>query len=223
MYSIDLARISLDEFEQITREIDLLPGRRILLEDLSGVMERLQGMGIGDLAALRTLLRDKKRYGELAAELSTSVDYLTVLNREANAYVAKPVALEKLEALSAKELAQLAAAGVKSSKALYDACLTRADRAALADRSGVPADRLTAVLQIVDLLRINGVGPVYARVLCEMGITSAAAYQQTDSAEILARYQQISAAGDYPQTSLGLKDVAYCKRFCTWLDDEVEW
>jgi hypothetical protein len=223
MYSIDLTRFPLDEFEQMLREIDLLPSRRILLEGLSGVMERLQGMGIDDLAALRTLLRNKKRYPELADELSTSVEYLTVLNREVNAYAAKPVALDKLDIFSAEELERLAAVGVKSTKHLYDACLTRADRAALVDQAGVPMTQLVAGLELADLLRINGVGPVYARVLRGMAITSPAAYLHTDSQEILARYQQVSADADTPQASLGLKDVEYCKRFCARLDDEVEW
>lgn len=42
MYSMDLGKISLDEFEEMMSTIDLLPGRRILLQNLSAIIDRLK-------------------------------------------------------------------------------------------------------------------------------------------------------------------------------------
>ena len=66
MYTINLTQISLDEFAEIITTIDLLPGRRILLDNFPGVIERLKQNGVGYLAELQKMLHNKKRYAELA-------------------------------------------------------------------------------------------------------------------------------------------------------------
>ena len=91
MYSTDLEKISLEEFQEILSTIELLPGRKILLSGHSSLVESLKRKGIYHLGALQNLLKNKKRYPELSEEFSVSQDYLTVLNREINSYVAKPL------------------------------------------------------------------------------------------------------------------------------------
>ena len=56
MYSIELSNITLDEFREMITSIELLPGRRILLDHLTKVIERLKQNGIFHLEALRKLL-----------------------------------------------------------------------------------------------------------------------------------------------------------------------
>jgi hypothetical protein len=211
-YSIDLAQISLDDFQALLTRVDLLPGRRILLNDLAAFIARVQQNGIHHLAALQKALKDKKRYPELAAAWGIGVDYLTVLNREINSYVSKPLPLADLDVFDAAELALLAHEGLKTSKDLYERCATQSECQTLAERLALPAEKLAAALELSDLLRITGVGPAYARVLHDIGIRSVADYRDTPSPEILARYQQARARHNLP--SIGIKDVAYCKRFC---------
>ncbi|HML22596.1 MAG TPA: DUF4332 domain-containing protein [Aggregatilinea sp.] len=222
MYAIDLAQISLDEFETIIATADLLPGRRILADDLSGVMARMKRKGINDLGALQKLLRNKRDYPALAAELSVSVDYLTVLNREINSYVSKPVPLASLDLFSEAELARFDREGLKSSKDLYERGLTRAAREELAASLHLEQAKIEAAVELADLLRINGVGPVYAKILREMGINSAAAYAETASEIILERYCAINTEKGYSKARLSLKDVEYCKRFCRKLDVDIQ-
>ncbi len=222
MYSIDLAQISLDDFEAIIASADLLPGRRILADDLSGVMARLKQKGISHLGMLQKLLRNKRDYPALAAELSISVDYLTVLNREINSYVSKPVPLASLNLFSEAELARLDQEGLKSSKDLYERGLTRAARKALAACLHLEQSQIETAIELADLLRINGVGPVYAKILREMGINSAASYAETESETILENYRKINAEKGYSKARLSLSDVEYCKRFCRKLDVDIQ-
>lgn len=223
MYSVDLAQFTLDEFETTIANANLTPGRQILKDDLSGVISRLKARDINDLAALKTLLRKKKDYPDLADQLSTSVDYLTVLNREVNSYVSKPVPLAKLEVFSESELAQLADAGLKSSKNLYENALTPAARQELSERVTITEDRIRAALELCDLLRINGVGPVFARILREMGLHSATQFSQTDPETILAQYHQAIADTGITSVKLSFNDIEWCKRFSGKLAAEVEW
>lgn len=217
-YSIDLGQISLDDFQAILTSVDLLPGRRILLNDLAVFIARAQQNGINHLAALQRALKDKKHYHQLAATWAVSVDYLVVLNREINSYVSKPFPLADLDAFAIAELQALTTEGLRTSKDLYERCAVRAARQALAERLALTAEKLAAALEMADLLRINGVGPVFAGRLRTIGICSAAAYRQTASQDILARYQAA-----FGQSRLGIKDIEYCKRFCEKLAAEIEW
>lgn len=216
MYAIELEKITLDEFQEMLTSINLLPGRRILLDGLSGVIEQLQQKGIRHLEALRKLLQDKKRYPELAASLPVSTDYLTVLNREVNSYLSKPVSLSLLNVFSEMELEKLAGAAIKNTKDLYEQALTPAHRQEIVTRLALPLEKVIRALQLSDLLRINGVGPAFAAILLQINIYNAADYLRCPSAEILARCQQAGV-------KLGLKDVEYCKRFCRKLDTDIEW
>lgn len=222
MYSIDLERISLDEFAELVQTADLLPGRRILLDGFPGVIAGLKRRGIGHLAALHRLLKDKKGHPALADELSVSTDYLVVLRREVNSYVSKPVPLAKLGVFSEAELNRLAEAGLKSTRDLYERALTPSARRALADRLGLPVEQVAEALELSDLLRVNGVGPVYARILCEIGIRSPADYLATPSGDLLSRYERLNEEKGITRAKLSVKDVEYCKRFCRKLDADIQ-
>ena len=223
MYSADLERISLDEFQEILLSIELLPSRKILLDGLSTLIEKLKQRGIDHLETLQKMLKNKKGYPELASELAVSVEYLTVLNREINSYVTKPVPLSKLDVFSDTELKQLEGARLKSTKDLYERGLMPADRSTLSERSSIPQEKIVAALELSDLLRITGVGPVYAKILKEMGINNAKAFLEIDSQDAVERYKRINAEKHYSKVNLGIKDIEYVKRFCQKLDSDIIW
>lgn len=223
MYSIDLARISLVEFEAMIAAAELTPGRRKLKDGLALNIERLRQHGIQDLQALQKLLRNKQRYPEISAELGISAEYLTVLNREINSYVSRPIPLERLGCFSELELARLGMEGLRSTRDLYERGLDAAVRGDLAKRLQIPLGDIESGLELSDLLRINGVGPVFAGLLQRSGIRNAAAFRTTEAQEILQAYQDANSAqgGGWPR--LGLSDIEYCQRFCRKLDLDIEW
>jgi hypothetical protein len=223
MYSTDLEKISLEEFQEILSTIELLPGRKILLSGHSSLVESLKRKGIYHLGALQNLLKNKKRYPELSEEFSVSQDYLTVLNREINSYVAKPVPLSKLEVFSGQELGRLAGEGLKTTQDLYERGLTSSERKALSEQLSIPIERITAALELSDLLRITGVGPLYARILHEMGIKHVSTLLEIDSAQAVEGYKRINAEKHYSKVNLGTKDIEYVKRFCQKLDSDIQW
>jgi hypothetical protein len=223
MYITNLAQISLEDFQEIISTIELLPSRKILLNNLSGFIENLKQKGINDLAALQKLLRNKKGYPELAGELAVSMEYLTVLNREINSYVSKPISLSKLDVFSETELKKLEDDGVKSTKDLYERGLTLSERKALAEQLSIPQERIVAALELSDLLRINGVGPVYAKILKEMGINNAAAFLEIDSQDAVEQYKRVNEEKQYSKVNLSIKDIEYVKRFCKKLDTDIQW
>ncbi len=223
MYTIDLNKFSLDEFYSLVTEIELLPSRKILLQSIDEVMRILKEKGISTLAELIDLLKNKEKYGILSEELGVSEKYLTVLNREIKSYIPKPVSLEKLDCVEREDLTRLKKAGIKNTKELYEKAGRMTERNILCSETGINPEKVKLLLEQADLLRINGIGPVYASVLQKMGITSAQRYLDTPAEEILSKYNSITSRDDVPNTTLGIQDVEYCYRFIKKLDHDIEW
>ena len=75
----------------------------------------------------------------------------------------------------------------------------------------------------MDLIRINGVGPVFAGLLQEMGIHSAHDLLAKPAQKTLENYQHLNKSQDRTLPNLGLKDIEYCQRFAGFLDQDIEW
>lgn len=223
MYSTDLTTVSLDAFEQTILTIDLLPSRKVLAEGISDVVPELKRMGINTLEDLRALLRDKGRYSELAAGLSVDEKYLTVLNREVNSYVSKPVALAQLEVFTEPELERLRRARIRSTKALYERCTRPSDRQEIATELNLDDERLAQALELSDLVRINGVGPAFAYFLRDLGVRSPSDFNGADPLDVLDRYQKSVGDGSSSGPELRLEDLEYCRRFSLRLGNDIEW
>ena len=218
-YSIDLTSISLDEFCETLLTVELLPSRRVLADHIAAIVPKLAAGGTVDLAGLKKLLANKATYPEVAKELGVDVDYLKLLNREVNSYVSKPVPLTKLESLSEAEAAALEAAGLKSTKDLYERCAVRSDRAAVASEAGIALERLERALGLANLIRVNGVGPAFAEFLLDAGVTGPADFLDRDLQQMVDDYA--AQVPDGPK--LRIEDLEFVQRYCRGLSEDIEW
>lgn len=221
-YSMDLSRFSLRRFEAVLTTAELIPSRLPLLDHIRSVVPCLEAMGIEDLAALRRLLADKTSYGELGKQLHVDRDYVTLLNREVNSYRTKPMPLARLDCLSADELEALAAVGIRSTKTLYERCAGKDDRTDLAAQTGVDLERLTEALRLSNLVRINGVGPVFAHFLSDLGVNGPEDVIRISTEELVRRYEA-SVAGRPKQPRILAEDIEYCKKFSEGFQPDIEW
>lgn len=223
MYSLDLATITLNEFEEIVMSRELSAGRRLLAFYLPNVVHRLEKSGIHDLAALRQLLRSRKGFPRLAEELVVSFEFLNALYREINYCVPKPLPLTTLGVFSEDELDRLAQAGIRTAENLYEASLTKQARQDLAERLELVDSHLMAGLELADLSRIDGVGPTYAKILRDSGIRNCGAHSKIDSRVVWERIQQAKNNNGYAKSKIGLKDIEYFRRLCAKLTSDIEW
>jgi len=221
-YARDLSAFPLRRFAEVLATVELIPSRRILADHIADVAARLETNGVSDLEALRKLLASKERYDRLSRQLGVDADYLTLLNREVNSYKTKPVPLAKLEYLTDSELAALDGAGISSTRALYDRCADKRDRLALTEELGIKITRLDEVLRLANLVRINGVGPAFARFFLDLGVLGPEDVRAIATDEIIRRYEA-SIADDPDQPRLLDEDIQYCKRYCEGLQDDIEW
>lgn len=219
-YSIDLSTISLAQFEQTLLSVELLPSRRVLADHITAVARKLTERGIEDLSALKKLLAAKRRYPELAADLGVDAEFLTVLNREVNSYVSKPVPLAKLGCLHASELDALESLAVRSTKDLYERSAAKEARAVLVNEFGIDRDRLDHALKLANLVRINGVGPAFASFLLDAGVTDPRDFLGRDLEQMVVEYQR-SVGDNAPK--LRIEDLEYVQRYCRGLSSDIEW
>jgi len=93
MYSINLNKITLDEFKNILLTAYLLPSQKLILNNLEQNIERLKNKGLSNLQDLHNLLKKKKNYSTIAENMKIDEDYLVILNRMVNSFIVKELPL----------------------------------------------------------------------------------------------------------------------------------
>lgn len=209
-YYPDLSQISLAKFQQQLETQVLLPGRQILREETAARFETLAGMGIGNLQELHEALKTKKRLTQFAQDSGLSAEYLTILRREVNAYLPGPVNLKSFPGLDEDDAAKLAEVGIKNSYHLFNQIRTADQQKTLSEQTGIDRESLRELLTLSDLVRISGVGPVFARMLYDAGIKSSAALSEAQAAPLFSQLMDLNKAKSYTSARFTEKDVAYC-------------
>jgi len=218
LYCIDLEQFSLEQFGHMLETKDILPGRRILLEKMDERFAALALMGIENLADLRAALKSKVKWETFSQESGLSLDYLVILRREVNSYVSKPFDLEKIPGVNPEYVKRLAAVGVKHTSHLFERAMSPADRAALAEQTGVPDDALLELVKLSDLARIVGVGPVSVRLLYDVGLDTPEAFLAHSVDELLEKIHTVEEGA-----TLTTKDIEYCLETAQHLPKAIEY
>lgn len=221
-YVMDLSSFTLSRFVEVLTTVELIPSRRALADHIVDVAARLEADGVSDLEALRRLLTNKNGHEALARHVGVDVDYVTLLRREVNSYRTKSTPLANLKVFTEAEVESLAADGVRSTRDIYERAARRADRGQLADRHDLDTDRLNTALGMSNLVRINGVGPAFARFLLDLGMRGPEDVLVIDANEIVRRYNE-SITGQPGQPKLRVEDIEFCRRFSEGLDSDIEW
>ena len=220
MYSIDLSEISIEDFAKTIVTVELLPSRKVLADHIERIVPALRQLGVDDLAVLKKRLADKQSFPDLGAQLGVDVDWLTLLNREVNSYVSRPVPLAKLDYLSEPELPGLRARGIKTTKDLYEQAAARADRSDLAIDAAMSAERLDHVLRLANLVRVNGVGPAFAVFLVDAGVEGPSDFLHRDVSVMADDYNRNIEDG---APKLRVEDLEFVQRYCRSLPEDIEW
>lgn len=225
LYSIDLEQFSLERFRHNLEAGDVLPGRVILKEDIPGRFAILESMGIRNLKDLNTALKTQKHVVKFAQESGLPEDYLVILRREVGSYLAKPLPLAKIPGVNADYVAALAAVGIKHTKHMFERARTKSSRAELLELVAVPEAALLEFIQMSDLARINGVGPVFIRIFFEAGVHNLVELLEwAESPEALFdRLIAVNQEQKLTKALFTLKDVEYCIAIAKELPKVIEY
>ena len=189
-YQIDLKEYSLVKFKRSLERRHVVPSRKILQEDLDSRFAALERMGINSLKDLVDALKTKPKIEAFAQASGLPAEYLTLLGREARSYLAKPLRLDKLPGLDTKRLEKLADLGIQNSKQFFLRAQGSDQRKKLARESGLVIEDLNEVFALCDLSRIYGVGPVFARMIYDLGICSVGDFLEHSAADFVRIYEE---------------------------------
>lgn len=200
-YNLDLAALSVPAYKELLKRQNLLPGRRMLMQDIDRNFEAIEKRSIATIAQLKKQLSAPQKLAAFSAATGIPGEYLVLLKREIGGLEQKPVPIASFPGMDDAVVADLTAKGLKTSKECFESGL-----------SGL--DELSC---LCDLVRINGVGPVAAKAFYEAGYRSVADVAGAEAAVMLERVSAVNAVKGYYKAKLGVTDMQFCIDFASLL------
>lgn len=216
-YSIDLEQISLKRYVEILKHQNLLPGRKILLEEIDVRFSRFADFGVQNVSDLKGHLSSSKKLQNFAQQTGIPQDYLIVLRREIGSLEQKPVPLADFQGVDPQLITALADNEIRTSKDIYDRFQENGVLTEINDIPEIGEAQITEVFRLSNLVRINGVGPAAARALYAAGFRNISEVAAANSEDLLERVSMANSTGHYYSAKLGLKDMQFVIDFAILL------
>lgn len=201
-YNISLESLTIHEYKNLLKQQNLLPGRRILWQDIEENFVLFERQGIKSIAELKKIISSPKKIAAFASESGISEEYLTILKREIGSLEQRPVLLSDFPDIDASLLDELSVLGLRTSKAYWNQ----------------KQDFTDELFCLCDLVRINGVGPLAARAFYEAGYQSVLEISEADPQEMLEKASEVNKRHHYYKVKPGIKDIQFCINFALLLN-----
>lgn len=215
MYSLDLENISLETYRELLLSKELLPGRRMLHEDLAERFARIASAGVKNLSGLKKALSSPDKILSFSKASGVSEEYLVLLKREAGSLEQKPLPVVSFLRMDTDTAERLHTAGIKTSRDYHAFYLSAPHKAA--HRIGIGSGLAQELFSLSDLVRINGVGAAAAQTFFEAGYISAACVAKAEAGEMLEKVTSVNNLKHYYNAKLGEKDMQFCIDFAKTL------
>jgi len=200
-YNLDLECLSVQEYRELIKKQNLLPGRRVLWQDIDKNFALLESQDIKNIAQLKKNLSTPAKVAAFATVSGLAEDYLVILRREIGSLEQKPISLASFPGIKPSLIAELNEAGIKTSKDYFEYKQAESDE----------------LFCLCNLVRINGVGPTAAKTFYEAGYRSAVDVAEADAETMLVKVSAINERQHYYKAKLGQKDMQFCIDFAALL------
>jgi len=207
-FQTDLKAFCLDDLKEIIAEYYLIPSRIVLKERLEEILSAVKKEGIENLYDLKKTLNNKKLFQNFIRNTGLDEEFLKILLREIKSYEVKKISIDKLEFLTETEIKVFQQIGIKTNQQLWDYLKIKEQ-----DIPGISFERQIEIFLLTDILRINGVGIVFAEMLIEIGLTSPGKIYDFSEEELLKFWSEYQSKNQL-QTALGKNDISWLKKYC---------
>ena len=164
------------------------------------------------------MLKTRNKVEQFSRETGLSIEYLTLLYREAKSYLSKPIRLDKFPNMQPEYLERLDELGIRNSKQLFIEAQNKADRERLSHETDIPLDMLNEMVGLSDLSRIYGVGPVFARMIYDVGIKSVKEFTEHTADDFIRIYEEQTQK----KADFGVGEIEFSLELANELDIAVE-
>jgi len=217
-YHINIEKYSLQKFKNNLKSRDMIPSRVSLKEELDERFKILEVSGVRNLKELIEKLKTKPKIELLAKETGLSIEYLTLLKREAKSYLPNPVRLDKFSGIPAKYIKSLEVEGIKNSRHLFNQAKNKTEREELSKKTGIPIEILNELVCLSDLARVYGVGPVFARMIYDVGVKTIKDFVKNTAEEFIRIYEE----KEQKKADFGVGEIQFSLELAKELDIAVE-
>lgn len=217
-YELDFEKYSLQKFYDNLRTRDMIPSRKILKDDLEKRFKILKENGITNLKELAAALKTKQKIEFFANVTGLEKEYLILLNREANSYHPNPIRLDKFTGLKSKDIEGLNSIGIKNTKQMINQAGTKEQRIQLSKKTGIPCKNLDEIVCLSDLARAYGVGPVFARMIYDLGIQTIKDFAAVSAEEFIRLYEKETQK----KADFGVNEIQFSLELAKDLEQIIE-
>ena len=189
-FHIDPKKYTLDQFKLSLESREMIPSRKLLKEQIKERFSVIAACGIITIGDLIGALKTKPRIEIFAQKTNLSTEYLQVLGREARSYFPNPISLNRFPDIDGKIISLLEARGINNSKQLFECDIVEKGVSQISADWGVPVDELERMIGLADLSRLYGVGPVFAKILYDIGIDSVASLLAYSGEAVVKMYEE---------------------------------
>ncbi len=217
-YQIDLEKYSLQKFKNNLKSRDMIPSRVSLKEELDERFKILENSGITNLKELIDMLKTKPKIELFSKETGLSIEYLTILKREAQSYLPNPIRIDKFPGIPTKYVNKLEAEGIRNSRQLFNEAKDKNERERLSQRTEIPVEIMYELVCLSDLARAYGVGPEFARMIYDVGIRSIKEFVENTAEEFIRIYEE----KEQKKADFGVNEIQFSLELAKELDIAVE-
>lgn len=171
-YHVDFSSYTLKQLKKSIEHRDMIPSRQILKENLNENFKLFDQIGLKSVQDLLDQIKTKEKLEQFSEEVEIPEGYLVILKREINSFQPKPVKLTDIPGIDKKTINILEKEGIKNSRNMFDECENLEMQMDLATRTALSLNDIEELAGISDLCRAYGIGPVFARILYDIGIVS---------------------------------------------------
>ncbi len=188
-YHLNTDKYRLQKFKKSIEERRIIPSRIILKENIDERFNIIEHNGVDTLKDLIDVLKTKDKIEIFANETGLSVEYLTILKREAGSYLPNPINLKKIPGIETASIEALEKVGIKNTKQFFLKVNTIKHANQISQQTGISLNKLNELTSLSDLSRLYGVGPVFARMIYDVGITSVENFIKHSAIEFVEIYE----------------------------------
>jgi hypothetical protein len=189
IYHIDLEKFSLGEFKRSLKSREMIPSRVSLKIELDDRFQVLSDHGISNMKELSGTLKTKLKIETFSNRSGLAIEYLTLLRREANSYLPNPIRLDTFPGISPKYVERLKSVGLANSRQMFNKASDKKERGRLSIQTEIPIEILDELVCLSDLSRAYGVGPVFARLIFDVGIRSIKEFIALEAEDFIRIYE----------------------------------
>ena len=209
-YTADFAKLKLDEYKELIKTQNLLPGRKLLQFNLDTNFSLIKDAGIKNLDELVKALSTVTKLKALSTQTKISEDYLFLLKRETGSLQPKPVSLGDFPGIAVDITETLQKAGIRTSKDFFELFTSTDENKQILKTLSISDESLYELFCLCSLCRINGIGAAAAKCFFDAGYFSIDDVADGNASDMLNRLNSANGQSKYYKASLGTKDMQFC-------------